>query len=113
MTAPKRPLSAGDRVRVRREGHKPFDGEVYAHGVYSNRFYVIEDGFYSAHEDGPFCRCELVRLRPKRKAREYWINPAYLPSEHAVTRDQQCRIVTTTIEEPGFIHVREVKVPRG
>lgn len=80
MSKDKKPLQPGDRVRVV-HGTRSFTGKVSSFAMtYADRegvfHHVIEDGFYSAHEDGPFHRRQCVRL-VKRKAREWEGRMAY------------------------------------
>lgn len=59
----------GDRVAVHREGRDAFRGTIF--NIVNGKLSVIEDGFYSAHDDSPFlpsqCR-KLVKRRKRDKA---------------------------------------------
>ena len=61
----KHELKVGDRVRVftNRKEFKGWVDLISSSGMLS----VIEDGFYSAHNDGPFHPRQCVRLVPKKR----------------------------------------------
>ena len=65
-------FAVGDRVKVLRGGRMPFVGKVDAvtegHIGKSDGIFVIEDGFYSNHEDSPFHPRQCVKLVKKIKA---------------------------------------------
>lgn len=66
-----RKFKVGDRVRVRRGGRMPFDGKVsHILPEINGRcggIGVIEDGFYSVHDESPFHPKQCRRLVKKRK----------------------------------------------
>jgi cell division protein FtsB len=55
----------GDRVAVHREGRLPFRGTIF--NILHGKLSVIEDGFYSAHDDSPFLPGQCKKLIKKRK----------------------------------------------
>ena len=58
-------VSVGDRVKVYRGGRAPFKGNVEA-VTGDTSIQIIEDGFYSVHEDAPFHPRQLTRLKPRK-----------------------------------------------
>lgn len=60
-------LKCGDRVKVF-TGREEFKGKISGWDPkFPNAFFVIEDGFYSAHNDCPFHPKQLRRLKQKPK----------------------------------------------
>lgn len=55
----------GDRVAVHREGRDAFRGTIF--NIVNGKLSVIEDGFYSAHDDSPFLPSQCRKLVKRRK----------------------------------------------
>jgi|GEM_PF-6595660 len=51
----------GDRVAVHPEGRDTFRGTIF--NIMHNKIYVIEDGFYSGHDDNPFLPSQCRKLK--------------------------------------------------
>ncbi len=85
-------LQVGMRVIVKRGGRKDFRGKIDAVSG-ENSIHVIEDGFYSNHDDSPFHPCQLRILRKKVKPVVEKRTPIYLTAcrdIHGAWRVQNC-----------------------
>jgi hypothetical protein len=97
----------------------PFKGKVEAvTGL--NSIQVIEDGFYSVHDDAPFHPRQLVRLRPKqvkgKEAREFWVTPRNIEDAvKEIENEKECSwaaiVFDASLEKQGGDEVclREVR----
>lgn len=97
-------FAVGDRVKVHRGGRAPFKGKVEAvTGVTSIQ--IIEDGFYSVHDDSPFHPRQLVRLKVKPKAKS-WCTRSH-PHDGQCNKKEPRRVWTT---EDGITELKKCRM---
>lgn len=112
----------GDRVAVYTNREGRITGKVEALCI--NRpdvVFVIEDGFYSCHNDSPFHikQCRKLRKKVKREPRRYWLNRykrpggeeiyIHLQKQHAdLVAEERLRLSGENFERIECIEVVEV-----
>lgn len=80
-----RTFKVGDRVRVY-HGWREIEGQVTSianTNLASELIHVTEDGFYSAHEDGPFAP-EQCRKLVKKERRRVWLIESDIPASKGI-----------------------------